>query len=116
MTLLITWGYIIGALLVALLGNSLGAVWASKPHWLNPWLLGPIIVGPFVFITFGLVASRVGLAIGSGTLDSLLTISTVLVGLVVFQEWGKLGPVQYAGLACVILGIILMQFEPKAAV
>lgn len=110
----ITWAYIIVALLVAVLANSVSAIWASKPHWMNPWLLAVIILGPLVFVTFGLVAARVGVALGSASLDSLLTISTIVVGLVAFQEWSKLSLYQYLGLLLVVGGIMLIQFTPKA--
>src|SRR5688572_11891283 len=104
------WFYIIGAVLVALAANSTSAVWASKESKINIWLLVLMILSPIVFITFGLVTSKLGLAVTSGTVDALLTISTILVGLFIFKEWGTLSMYQFLGLGMAFLGIILMQF------
>lgn len=108
-----TWLYVIGALLIALLGNSISAIWASKDEKFSLWLLLLVVISPFVFITFGLVASRVGVAMGSATIDALLTLSTILVGLIAFGEWNKLTPFQYFGIALVVFGIFFMQFPFK---
>lgn len=105
------WFYIITAVTVALTANSISAIWASKDSKLNPWFLLLLIVSPFVFITFGLTTSKLGLAVSSGTIDSLLTISTMLVGLFLFSEWHSLSLYQYTGIGFAIIGIILMQFH-----
>ncbi len=105
------WSYVIGAVLIALAANSISAVWASKEDRFNPWLIAVIVISPFVFITFGLVTSKIGLVLSSGTIDSLLTISTILVGLFLFNEWSTLSLYQYFGVGFAALGIILMQFH-----
>ena len=100
------------AVFAALSANYISAIWADKENkFSSPWLLAIIIISPFVFITFGLVVSKLGLAVTSGTVDALLTISTILVGLFVFREWGSMSLSQYAGIALAIGGIILMQFN-----
>lgn len=111
---LVAWLYVIVAVAVALLGNYLAAIWASKENKFSLFLIPVILVSPFVFITFGLVTSRLGVAITSGTVDALLTIATVVLGLVVFQEWHKLSLFQYVGLACVLFGIMLIHFTAKS--
>ncbi len=110
------WLYVIGAVAVALFANYLAATWASKDNKFSLLLLAVVIVSPFVFITFGLVTSRIGVAVGSGTIDALLTLGTVMMGLVLFQEWSKLSMYQYAGLAFVLVGIILLQISLKTEV
>ena len=107
------WLYIIGAVAVALLGNYLAATWASRDEKFSLLFVAVLLVSPFVFITFGLVTSRLGVAIGSGTIDALLTVSTVLLGLALFGEWSKLSLYQYLGLLLVIAGIILMQISVR---
>ena|SRR3989344_1546319 len=108
-----TWFYIISAVLVAVTANSISTIWAGKENKLTTiWLLAVIIISPFVFITFGLVTSKLGLTVSSATVDSLLTIGSVLVGLFLFQEWNTFSLYQYLGLILAISGIILMQF-PK---
>src|SRR3989344_2122127 len=105
------WFYILGSVLLAVLANYLSTVWAAKDNKFSFWLLAVVAVSPLVFITFGLVTTKFGLAITSCTIDSLLTIITVLVGLFIFQEWGQVSLYQYFGMSFAILGIILMQFH-----
>lgn len=106
--------YIIGAVAIALLGNSISAIWAKSDEKFSLWLLAILIIAPMVFILFGVVTSKIGLAISSGVIDSLLTVSSVLVGLIVFQEWQRVTVLQYLGMALALAGIFLMLFSPKA--
>lgn len=105
------WIYIIVAIVIALSANSISTIWASKESRFTIWLLALIIISPFVFITFGLVTAKLGLAVSSGTIDSLLTISTIIVGLFLFNEWGNVSIYQYVGMVLALGGIILMQFH-----
>ncbi|PIP56002.1 MAG: hypothetical protein CO183_02250 [Candidatus Zambryskibacteria bacterium CG_4_9_14_3_um_filter_42_9] len=106
------WFYILGSVSLALLANSVSLIWATnKGGKFSIWLLLLVIISPFVFITFGLVTSKLGLSTGSAIIDSLLTISTILVGLFVFKEWGNVSAYQYAGMLLAVSGIILMQFH-----
>lgn len=102
--------YVIGALVIAIAANAVAAIWASKASLWSPWLLAVVLISPFVFLSFGIVTSRLGVSIAAGTLDSLLAISTVLIGLIAFGEWNKLSIYQYAGLALFVLAIYLMLF------
>ena len=61
-----------------------------------------------VFITFGLVTSRVGVAVSSAVVDTLLTVSTVAVGLLLFREWNRLSAIQYVGMLLALMGVLLM--------
>jgi ABC-type multidrug transport system permease subunit len=70
------WVYILGAVTIAVAANSLSTIWAKEEDKLSSWLLVVILVSPFVYISFGLIASKVGLSIASGVVDSLLTITT----------------------------------------
>ncbi|MEK7668997.1 MAG: hypothetical protein AAB350_00180 [Patescibacteria group bacterium] len=105
------WFYVISAVLIALAANSISAIWASKENKLTIWLLLVVIISPFVFITFGLATTKLGLAVSSATVDSLLTISTILVGLFLFHEWSNVSLYQYFGMTLALLGIVLMQFH-----
>jgi len=104
------WLSIILAVAVALAANYISTIWAGKDSRFTIWLLALIVISPLVFITFGLVTSKLGLAMTSGVVDSLLTLSTILVGLFVLREWNTISLYQYIGMACAFLGIILMQF------
>ncbi|MDO8471390.1 MAG: hypothetical protein Q7S49_02170 [bacterium] len=106
------WLYIISAVAVAVTANSISTVWASKENkFTSIWFLLLIIISPLVFITFGLVTSKLGLSISSATIDSLLTVATILVGLFVFHEWNNISLYQYIGIFLTISGIVLMQFH-----
>jgi multidrug transporter EmrE-like cation transporter len=107
------WFYIILAVALALLGNALSAMWASGEDRFSVWLWLTLLVSPLVFISFGLVTSKVGLSIAAGTVDALLTIATIGVGLFLFQERSTVSPVQCVGIALAVLGIFLMLFFPK---
>ncbi len=109
---LVVWSYVIIAVAVAVSANYISSIWASKEDkFTSPWFLALILISPFVFITFGLVTAKLGLAVTSGTVDALLTISTVVVGLFLLREWNALSLYQYIGLTLSVGGIILMQFH-----
>lgn len=106
------WFYIIGAVAIAVLANSISAIWAGKENKFSIWLLAIVLISPFVFITFGLVVSKLGgLAISSATIDTLLTVSTILVGLFLFREWSNVSIYQYLGIILSLLGIVLIHFR-----
>jgi multidrug transporter EmrE-like cation transporter len=105
--------YIALAVAIALSANSVSALWAKNENRYSLWLLLLVVLSPFVFISFGLVTGRMGLAITSAVIDSLLTISTIIVGLVFFKEWDKISTAQYVGMAFAIIGIFLMIYFPK---
>lgn len=106
------WLYIFVAVAVALLANSISAIWAGKESKFNSvWFLAVLIISPIVFLTFGFVTSKLGLAVSSAIIDSLLTVSTILVGIFLFGEYNSLSFYQYFGIFFALLGIILMQFK-----
>jgi multidrug transporter EmrE-like cation transporter len=100
------------AVFIALAANYTASMWANSEN--KPlWFILMLLISPLVFITFGLTTSRLGVSISSGTIDSLLTISTVMIGLIFFQEWNKVSMIQYIGIAFALCGIFLMVFSPK---
>lgn len=107
------WFYIIGSVVFAVIGNSVSSIWAKNSNRFSPWLIGILIISPLVFISFGLVTEKIGLAISSSVIDSLLTVSTIIVGLLVFQEWSRISLLQYLGMMLALMGILLMLFFRK---
>ncbi|MFO0702303.1 MAG: hypothetical protein U0514_00245 [Candidatus Andersenbacteria bacterium] len=104
--------YIAVAVLTALIANSVSAVWASKVNkFVSPWLLVIVVVSPLVFISFGLVAEKLGLSAASATVDVLLTSTTILVGLFFFHEWGNFSMYQLFGMGLALAGIVFMQIR-----
>jgi len=109
---LVTWLYIITAVLVAVAANSISAVWAGKENrFFSPWFVAVIVISPIVFVTFGLVTTKLGLAASSATVDVLLTVTTILVGLLFFHEWGNMTWYQLLGMVLAITGMILLQLH-----
>lgn len=106
------WALIIVAVAVAVLGNSVSSVWASQENRINIWLIPLLVVSPLVFLTFGMVTAKLGgLAVTSATIDILLTVCTVAVGLIVFNEWSSVSTQQYIGIFFALLGVILIHWE-----
>jgi hypothetical protein len=105
--------YIVAAVGLASAGNAVSAVWASGENKFSVWLLVLLIISPLVFISFGLVTAKVGLTVAAGTVDALLTATTIVIGLIVFREWSRVSSLQYVGIALSMIGICLMLFFPK---
>ena len=106
-----TWVYVVLAVVVALIANSVSTVWASKESRFNIWLIVLLIISPLVFITFGIVTAKFGLAVTSATIDSILTISSILVGLFLFGGMSNMLPVQWVGITLAVAGIILIHLK-----
>ena len=106
-----TWVYIAVAVAIALGANTISTIWAKGDTTFSIWLLALVIISPVVFITFGLVTARTGLVVSSGTIDSLLTITTMTLALVAFREWSMLSPCKIAGIVCTVSGIVLLHVE-----
>lgn len=104
---------IIGAVAIAALADSVSTLWAKGENKFSIYLFLIFILGPLVFISFGYVTSKVGLAITSGVVNSLLVLTSMSIGLFIFQEWNKLSTFQYIGMLFALIGIILMLFFPK---
>ena len=104
--------YIIVAAAVAISANSISAIWAKQDDKFSIWLLAVVLISPLVFITYGLVTSRVGVALASSIIDSLLIVGTIAIGLIFFHEWNKILSLQYVGMAFALFGILLILFSP----
>lgn len=107
------WFYIVVSVLVALTANTLSAIWARNADKFSFWLVAVLAISPLVFLSFGYTTSKIGIAVSSGTIDSLLTITTIVMGLVAFNEWDKLSVYQYIGIVLALFGVFLMVYFPK---
>ena len=72
-----------------------------------------LIDSPIVFLSFGLVSAKLGLAVGSAVIDSLLTISSIALGLILFGGWRDVTLAQWVGMGLAVAGIVLMQFGKR---
>lgn len=111
---IIWWLQIFGTVAVAALADSVSTLWAKGEDKFSIYLFYIFFLGPLVFISFGLVTAKVGLAITSGLVNSLLVVTSILIGLFLFNEWNKISIIQYIGLVSALIGIVLMLFFPKA--
>lgn len=105
---LIWGGLILGAVFLAVLSDTVATMWAKGDNKFSFYLPILFALGPLVFISFGLVTTKSGLAIASATVNSLLAISSILVGLIYFGEWEKISYLQLFGITLALLGIIFM--------
>lgn len=104
---------IVSSVSIAALTDSISVLWAKGEDKISIYLLFIFLLSPVVFISFGLVTTRSGLAIASGVVNSLLVISSISIGLFVFGEWSRLSVFQYIGMGLALVGIILMLFFSK---
>ena len=68
------------------------------------------ILPPLTYMIFGVVNAKIGLAIGSGSINCMNLLGTMLVGLIALNEWKKVSPGQYGGMASSAAGLVLMLF------
>jgi multidrug transporter EmrE-like cation transporter len=107
------WPALAGAVAIAVLTNAVSVKWARGENRFSGWFFLMVALAPLVFMSFGLVASKLGLAMGSAIVDSLLTACTIAVGLALLQEWRAVSALQCLGMALALAGVFLMLFFPK---
>ena len=106
--------YIFVTITVSVLGNYVAAIWAAQPDRIYTlWLPALLIVSPLVFITYGITLSRLGVSIGSATIDSLPTLGTVFVGLFIFKEYNVVTEMQMLGIFSLLCGMLLMLIKKE---
>lgn len=79
----------------------------SRLHQRNATIL-LCILPPLTYMIFGVVNAKIGLAIGSGSINCMNLLGTMLVGLIALNEWKKVSPGQYGGMASSTAGLVLM--------
>ncbi len=107
------WLAVICAVAIAALADSVSALWARQPHKLSIYFVLLLLLGPLVFMAFGIVTTKFGLAITSAVVNSLLVLTSITVGLVAFNEWQSVSVLQYVGMALAVTGVGLMLFFSK---
>lgn len=104
--------YVLVAVAVAVSANSVSAIWAKQESKFSIWLLFVILISPLVFITYGLVTAKIGIALASSVIDSLMIIGSIAVGLFIFHEKNQIIGLQYLGMGFAVLGVLLIIFSP----
>ena len=113
MSRLTIWALILGNVALALTANATATIWAGRENKVSVLLVMILIVSPIVFLSFGLVSAKLGLAVGSAVIDSLLTISSIALGLILFGGWRDVTLAQWVGMGLAVAGIVLMQFGKR---
>jgi drug/metabolite transporter (DMT)-like permease len=103
--------YVLVAAGIAIATNYISSRWFSGELRLNSTFFLLMILSPLVFLTYGFVTTRFGLAVTAGIIDSLMVIGTVAIGVVFLRE--SLSIAQYIGVGFSILGVVLMTVFSK---
>lgn len=104
---------IFSAAILASLADTIGAVWSRSPRFDSWWFALLCLISPAVFAVFGYVTSRLGMAITSAIVNSLIALLSIGIGLVAFGDWQRVTGLQYVGMALSLAGMGLMLFAAK---
>ena len=104
---------IIIAVAIAASADFVATIWANSQNKFSIYLGLIFVLGPLVFFSFGLVTTKTGLAMASGIVNSLLVLTSILIGLFYFGEWEKISSGQLIGIFFAFIGILLMLFTKK---
>lgn len=92
-----------------ILCDSLSANWAKKTHL---WSLAIVVVlSPVAYLLFGLLASRVNLAVAGSLVNLMIMIGAVLVGIFYFKE--HVTSLQWAGIILGAVAVLLLSLGAK---
>ena len=106
------WFAVLACATLSTLADTLGTVWWEQKRTLILWaVLG---ISPLVFLAFGYVGSQFGLAKASSLTNTLVVIGPILVGIFFRGEFRQLRPLEMAGIALAVAGIVLLTvFSPR---
>jgi len=106
------WSAVLTCAALSTLADTLGTVWwEQKKLWVLLSMLG---LAPLVFLAFGYVGYHFGLAKASSLTNTLVVIGPILVGIFFRGEFRQLRPVEMAGIALAVAGIVLLTvFSPR---
>lgn len=110
----VLWTSICLSVAIGAFTNSIATVWAKGGAQSNYWLAATCICAPFVFISYGIVSRHLGMSIAVGTIDSLLVVTSVMIGMTVFREWRQVTLAQILGIVLSLSGVALMNWGSAA--
>jgi len=87
-----------------ILCDSLSANWAKTSSISS--VATVVVLSPIAYILFGLLASRVNLAIAGSLVNLMIMIGAVLVGLFYFKE--RVTQFQWAGISLGVVAIVIL--------
>ena len=92
-----------------ILCDSLSANWAKKSHL--PSLAIVVVLSPIAYLLFGLLASRVNLAVAGSLVNLMIMVGAVLVGVFYFKE--HITGLQWAGIILGAVAILILSVGAK---
>lgn len=113
MRALYEWLFVVLAVGLAATADALATIWANGDKKMSLTFFSLVVISPLVFITFGLITTRIGLAVTSGVVNSLLVLTSISIGLLAFGDWHRVTSFQLLGMGLSVIGIFLMLFFQK---
>ncbi len=92
-----------------ILCDSLSANWAKKSHLSS--LLIVVVLSPVAYLLFGLLASRVNLAVAGSLVNLMIMVGAVLVGFFYFKE--QITGLQWTGIILGAVAILILSVGAK---
>jgi multidrug transporter EmrE-like cation transporter len=87
-----------------ILCDSLSANWAKTSSISS--VATVVVLSPLAYLLFGLLASRVNLAIAGALVNLMIMIGAVLVGLLYFKE--RVAMLQWVGISFGVVAIVIL--------
>jgi len=92
-----------------ILCDSLSANWAKKSHLLSVAIV--VVLSPIAYLLFGLLASRVNLAVAGSLVNLMIMVGAVLVGVFYFKE--EITSLQWTGIVLGAVAILILSVGAK---
>lgn len=108
-SLLVVWNLTVVSSGFFILCDSLSANWAKVGSRLS--LVIVLVLSPTAYLLFGLLASRVNLAIAGSLVNLMIMIGAVLVGIFYFKEQVTL--LQWIGIGLGIIAILILSMSVR---
>ena len=95
-----------------ILCDSLSANWAKKSHLSSLAIV--VVLSPIAYLLFGLLASRVNLAVAGSLVNLMIMVGAVLVGVFYFGE--HVTGLQWTGIILGVVAILILSVGAKKQV
>jgi len=102
------WFVVFACAALSTLADTLGTVWWEQKRM--GWLAALLFLSPLVFLAFGYVGSRFGLAKASSLTNTLVVVGPILVGFLFRGELRQLSKMEMTGMVLALAGIVLLTF------
>ncbi|MFZ1011386.1 MAG: hypothetical protein WAN65_31405 [Candidatus Sulfotelmatobacter sp.] len=107
MQTILTWTLTLFSAGFFILCDSLSTNWAKTSSTGSG--ITVIILAPVAYLLFGVLASRVNLAIAGSLVNLVIMIGAVMVGLFYFKE--KVTPLQWTGIGFGVVAVVLLSLR-----